>query len=242
MTKFVITATWDDVPHLTGEQKWELWQSIPPYQRDARSKGIPQLGSGAIYPVPESEIVCEPFDIPPWWPRSYGMDVGWNMTVAVWGARDPETDVLYIYSEYARGQAEPPSHAAAIRSRGDWMLGVIDPGSRGRSQADGLQLMVTYGGLGLTLTLGKNAVEAGLFECLQRMSTGRLRVFTTCRAWFSEFRLYRRDEKGNVVKKNDHLMDATRYLVMSGINVGTTAPDVLARASGSLVTSEYEPW
>ena len=61
MSKLVVGATWDDVPHLSPEQKAELWGSIPPYQRDARSKGIPQLGSGAIYPVPESEIVVDPF-------------------------------------------------------------------------------------------------------------------------------------------------------------------------------------
>jgi hypothetical protein len=29
--------------------------------------------------------------------------------------------------------------------------------------------------------------------------------------WLSEFRIYRRDEKGKIVKQNDHLMDATRY-------------------------------
>jgi phage terminase large subunit-like protein len=47
--KIVITATWDDVPHLTQAAKDELFASIPSYQRDARTKGIPQLGSGAIY-------------------------------------------------------------------------------------------------------------------------------------------------------------------------------------------------
>jgi hypothetical protein len=45
-----------------------------------------------------------------------------------------------------------------------------------------------------------------------RLSTGRLKVFKTLGAWFEEFRLYRRDQKGHVVKENDHLMDATRYL------------------------------
>lgn len=29
-----------------------------------------------------------------------------------------------------------------------------------------------------------------------------------------EYRLYRRDERGRVVKTNDHLMDAFRYAVM----------------------------
>ena len=45
----MVTVTWDDVPHLTKEAKDELWRSLPPFQRDARSKGVPQLGSGVIY-------------------------------------------------------------------------------------------------------------------------------------------------------------------------------------------------
>lgn len=52
--KHVTMASWDDVPHLNEQDKAILLASIPPYQRDARTKGIPQLGSGAVYPVPES--------------------------------------------------------------------------------------------------------------------------------------------------------------------------------------------
>jgi hypothetical protein len=36
--------------------------------------------------------------------------------------------------------------------------------------------------------------------------------------WLREFRKYHRDDKGSgkIVKRDDHLMDATRYLVISG--------------------------
>jgi hypothetical protein len=36
--------------------------------------------------------------------------------------------------------------------------------------------------------------------------------------WFREFRRYHRDDKGSgkIVKRDDHLMDATRYLIVSG--------------------------
>ena len=34
--------------------------------------------------------------------------------------------------------------------------------------------------------------------------------------------MYRRDEKGKIVKQNDHVLDATRYLVMSGLKVAQT--------------------
>lgn len=223
-SKFVVMATWDDVPHLDEDVKKELWNSIPPFQRDARSKGVPQLGAGAIYPVPESDIVIPDFDIPAHWPRVYGMDVGWNRTAAVWGAIDRETNTTYLYSEHYRGQAEPIIHADSIKGRGEWIPGVIDPASRGRNQKDGDQLLQQYTELGLELQTAINAREAGLYAVWQRMSGGKLKVFKSLGNWLSEFRLYRRDEKGNVVKENDHLMDATRYLVVSGLQVATTEP------------------
>lgn len=223
-SKFVVMATWDDVPHLNDDVKKELWNSIPPFQRDARSKCVPQLGAGAIYPVPESDIVVPDFDIPAHWPRVYGMDVGWNRTAAVWGAIDLETSTTYLYSEHYRGQAEPIIHADSVKGRGDWIPGVIDPAARGRNQKDGDQLLQQYVDLGLSLQTAINAREAGLYAVWQRMSGGKLKVFKSLGNWLSEFRLYRRDEKGNVVKENDHLMDATRYLVVSGLQVATTEP------------------
>lgn len=225
MSKYVVMATWDDVPHLSQETKDELWSTLPPHERDARSKGIPQLGSGAIYPVPESDIVIEPFEIPPYWPLAYALDVGWNRTAALWGAWDRQSDVVYFWSEYYRGQAEPALHAEAIRSRGEWIPGVIDPASRGRSQTDGAQLMGHYLDLGLHLVPAENAVEAGIYDVWMRMTTGRLKLFRTLTNWLSEFRMYRRDEKGHVVKENDHLMDCTRYWIASGLSVASILMD-----------------
>lgn len=223
-SKAVITATWDDVPHLSEEAKRELMESIPPFQRDARSKGVPQLGAGAIYPVPETDIVVPDFQIPEHWPRVYGMDVGWNRTAAVWAAVDRESGTAYLYSEHYRGQAEPSVQAQGIRARGEWITGVIDPASRGRSQHDGTQLLHSYRELGLDLRLADNAQEAGLYAVWQRLSAGRLKVFESLRNWLSEFRLYRRDDNGKVVKENDHLMDCTRYVVMSGLDIASLKP------------------
>ena len=207
-------ADWDDVPHLSKEEKAELWDSIPPYQRDARTKGIPQLGSGAIYPVPESEFLVKPFDLPDYWPRIYGFDVGWNRTAAIWGAYDRESQTVYLYSEHYRGQAEPSVHADAIRARGAWIPGAIDPAARGRGQKDGEQLWQNYKDLGLEIFKADNAVEAGIMNFFRRLSGGRVKVFSNLTSWLGEYRIYRRDEKGKIVKDKDHLMDATRYLFM----------------------------
>lgn len=222
--KFVVMATWDDVPHLSATVKAELLASIPPFQRDARSKGIPQLGSGAIYPIPESDIVVPDFAIPAHWPRAYGLDVGWNKTAAVWGAIDREDSTVYLYSGHYKGHAEPVVHASAINNRGKWIPGVIDPASRGRSQKDGEQLLQAYKDLGLDVAEALNGVETGLHRVWERMSGGRLKVFASMQDWLGEYRMYRRDDKGHVVKANDHLMDATRYLIVSGLDRACVAP------------------
>ncbi|RTL00420.1 MAG: hypothetical protein EKK59_04490 [Neisseriaceae bacterium] len=215
----MVMAGWDDVPHLSADMKVRMLSEAETHLRESRSKGIPSIGSGAIYPVPEDEILVDPFDIPAHWPRVYGLDVGWNRTAAVWGARDLEADVVYLYSEHYQGEQEPSTHVAGIKSRGSWIPGTIDPASRGRSQKDGEQLLQIYTDLGLNLTTADNSRESGLFEVHQRLATGRLKVFKTLRSWRGEYRIYHRDEKGHIVKKNDHLMDATRYLVVSGLDI-----------------------
>ena len=58
-----------------------------------------------------------------------------------------------------------------------------------------------------------NSVEAGLIEMLERMQTGRFKVFSHLNEWFEEFRMYHRKD-GKVVKVDDDLMAATRYAYM----------------------------
>lgn len=214
--KHVTMASWDDAPHLSETDKKILYASIPPFQRDARTKGIPQLGAGAVYPVPESEYLVEPFEIPKHWKKYYGLDVGWNRTAAIWFAINPDTNIHYAYHEHYKGEAEPSIHAMSMRAPGDWIHGVIDTAARGRSQVDGGQLMSMYKDLGLNLHDADKSVETGLYKAWEGLSTGRIKIFKTLGNFMNEIRLYRRDEKGKIIKSNDHLMDAFRYAFMNG--------------------------
>lgn len=199
-------ADWWDCPHLSEEARQELLLTIPPYQREARSKGIPSLGAGAIYPVSESDFTVPDFAIPEHWSRAYGLDVGWKVTAGVWGATNRDTQVTYLYSEYCRSEAEPIVHAEAIRSRGQWIPGAIDPAARGRSQVDGRNLIELYREFGLDLTEADNAVESGIYTTWQLLSSGKLKIFASLQNLRAEMRIYRRDEKGKVVKDRDHCL------------------------------------
>jgi hypothetical protein len=223
----LVFAGWDDVPHLTPEMRETQLRDMDPHLRDARTRGIPFLGSGAVYPIQTDVIEVKPFAIPDHWVRGFGMDVGWNKTAAIWGAHDRESDIVYLYDEHYVGEEHPQTHVAAIRGdgttgkfRGKWIPGVIDPASKGKGQADGIKLLDTYKSLGLDLETAINAVEAGVRDVRIRISSGRLKVFSTCSFWFKEYLLYRRDKNGQIIQNKarpDHLMDATRYLIVSGL-------------------------
>lgn len=223
-TKATVFVEWNDVPHLSEKQKKLILSGVPPWQRQSRSTGIPQLGAGAIYQIAYEEINEPPIIIPEHWRRCYALDVGWKRSAAAFMAHDPDTDIVHIYDEVYRANEEPSLVAAAIKARGEWIPGVIDPAARGRNQKDGTKLIEQYRDLGLDIMPANNAREAGLYACWERLSTSRMRVFNTCKNFAAEYRIYRRDDKGQVVKSNDHLMDCMRYGVMSGLARAVVKP------------------
>ncbi len=214
--------TWDDAPHLSPAVREEMINQFPIHEREARRAGVPMLGSGAIYPVAESVFVIDPFPLQQYWRHCFALDVGWNRTAALWLAGNPDTDEWFVYSEHYQGEQKPVEHAEAIKGRGAWIPGVIDPAARGRSQADGISILSQYQDAGLTLSIANNTVEAGIFKVWTMLSTGKLKVFNNCTNFLKEFRLYRRDDKGKPVKQNDHLQDCCRYAIMSGLQRAET--------------------
>lgn len=237
-SKYLVTCGWAEVPHLSPETQRELLASTPPFLRGARSRGEPSLGAGAIYPIEWDEISVQPFAIPRYWKRGYGLDVGWNKTAAIWGAQNPSDNVIYLYAEHYRGQELPPIHAAAIKVRGAWMKGAIDPAANGRSQRDGEQLIADYKEHGLNLVNANNEVEAGLYDIWHMLSIGQIKVFKTLQNYKAEYSIYRRDENGKIVKKFDHLMDAKRYLILTWDKIASVqAPERVVNSSTAVSDS-----
>ena len=211
----------NDAEHYTPEQRAKIIASYPEHEREARTKGIPQLGSGRVFPISESAITCESFAIPSYWPQICGLDFGWDHpSAAIRLAWDRDSDILYVIAAHRQSQQTPALFAASVKPWGDWLPWAWPHDGLQHDKGSGEQLAKQYGQQGLkmlpnraTFEDGSNGVEAGVQEMLDRMQTGRLKVFAHLRDWFQEFNLYHRKD-GLIVKKGDDLMSATRYAMM----------------------------
>lgn len=217
----VVTMTIDDAEHYTPEQRAEIIASYPAHEREARTKGIPTLGSGLIFPVVEDDIIIDPIDIPRIWPRIGGMDFGYDHPFgAAKLAWDRDNDVIYVTADYRQREATPIIHSAALKAWGATLPWAWPHDGLQHDKGSGEQLAEQYRSQGLSLLHeratfddGTNGVEAGLSEMLQRMQTGRWKVFRNCQHWLEERRLYHRKD-GKVVKERDDVISASRYAMM----------------------------
>ena len=230
MTRSVVSMTIDDALHYSSEERKMIVDGYAPHERDARSKGIPTMGSGAVFPVSEDEITCEPFEIPIYWPRIAGIDFGWTHATSVtWLAHDTDADIIYITDCYKVKETLIPVICSAIKARGNYIpVSFPHDGLQVRDAMHGQQLAKQYRNEGVNM-LKKHAqfkrdkraenqgsvtsVEAGLQEMLTRMNTGRWKVFSNCNAWLEEFRMYHRKD-GVIHKEYDDALDSSRYAMM----------------------------
>lgn len=226
----LIRATWDDAPHMSHERREQLLMAIPAHQREMRTKGIPLMGSGLVYAVPENEIVCEPIEIPSYWPRICAMDPGIGHDfAAVWLAWDRERDVVYVTDCYSKSGEKVSEHVSQLNRRGNWIPVMWPHDALQRQPKSGEPLAEEYRQEGANMWheefsnppspgveegKGGNSVEYGIEHILHRMQTGRFKVFKSLTQWLEEWRMYHRDD-GKIVKQFDDLMDATRYACLS---------------------------
>jgi hypothetical protein len=171
--------------------------------------------------VTEEQIRIEPFEIPRHWVQIGGLDFGWDHPfAAALCAWDRDADVFYVTRCYREREATPIIHAASLKPWGAWLPWAWPHDGLQHDKGSGEQLAAQYRGQGLvmlperaTFDDGTNGVEAGISDMLQRMQTGRFKVFSTCGDWFEEFRLYHRKD-GRIVKERDDVISASRYALM----------------------------
>lgn len=225
----VVSMTIYDAEHYSPADRDRIIASYPEHEKKARAMGIPVLGSGAIYPVADEVLMVEPFAIPKYYRRICGMDFGYDHpTAAGWMAHDADSDVVYLYDAYRVSKETPVVHSAAIKARGAWIPVAWPHDGLAHDKGGGKPLANQYRELGVNMLedkathevanldeegSGGYGVEAGIINLLDRMQTGRFKVFRHLNDFFEEKNLYHRKE-GVIVKEDDDLLDAVRTGLM----------------------------
>jgi phage terminase large subunit-like protein len=231
-SRHVTSMTIDDAEHYSPEERAKIVASYLPHEREARAKGVPALGSGLIFPVPDDEIVIDPIPLQPEWAHIIGIDFGWDHPFgAAHLVHDRDNDVIYVVADYSKRQASPVIHAAAIKPWGPWIpVAWPHDGLRQDKDPSGKEFKELYVEQGLNMLPtkaefdgGGTGVEAGLMDMLDRMETGRWKVFSTCTNWLTEKRTYHRKD-GVVVKERDDVISGSRFAEIERKKVDPRGP------------------
>lgn len=218
----VTRITIEDAAHYTEEARQRIRAAYPTHEAEARTRGVPTMGEGRVFPVLEEAIVVPAFAIPGHWPQIGGLDFGWDHPfAAVSLAWDRDQDIVYVTRCHRQRHATPILHAAALRAWGEWLPWAWPHDGLAHDKGSGLPLASQYRTAGLRMLPdhtrhadGGISVEAGIMDLLDRMQTGRFRCFGHLSEWLEEFRHYHRRD-GRIVKEGDDLLAATRYALMS---------------------------
>ena len=158
----------------------------PEHERATRTRGIPAMGSGAVFLVDPDKLLVDPFECPSHWVRLGGMDFGWDHPsafVECWWDRD--LDIFYLVRTLRLRHETPLQHVQAVRS---WGLRWAWPhdGKNQTLAGAGASLMRQYADAGLDMMFehathedGGISVEAGVAELHDRMRGGRFRYSAT---------------------------------------------------------------
>lgn len=157
-----------------------------------------------------------------------GIDPGLVTCAVEWAAVDEDDnmvvfDELYLHEFVISEVCEQIKKNNAFHEiEPDYYI--IDPKSADRNKQTGKRDQMVFTEHGIHTFPGDNTVEAGIQLVKQRLRENKLVISTNCKGLIQEFKMYRWKEQSNrteedqkpvVIKKDDHALDALRYMVMS---------------------------
>jgi hypothetical protein len=156
----------------------------------------------------------------------------------VWMAWDRDTDTMYVYDCWKAKDKILAVVADAIKSKGQWIPVSWPHDGMQRDRVGGRAFHKLYRDRGCNMLRlsaryedekgGSQATEPFVMDVLDRMKTGRFRVFSHLAEWFEEKRMYHRKD-GKIVAVKDDLMSATKYAVIMKRKARVDRPITMAK-------------
>jgi hypothetical protein len=191
----------------------DILDTLPEKQKARFRDGLWVKAEGVIYDKFDETMIVKAFDMPKEFNRyAAGQDFGLNITFVKIGWLG---DVIYVLCDYGAFNMTTQSFNEELTARGqlDCANGLglpvyCDP-------TGGERIQEITGGV-----KANNSVESGIDFINAKIERREFFVCENCTGVLSEIWDYCRDEAGDIVKTNDHFMDALRYAVFSDVQQG----------------------
>jgi PBSX family phage terminase large subunit len=203
----------DNSEHLPDDYISDILDALPEKQKARFKSGLWVKAEGVIYDKFDETMIVRPADLPEHFDRyAAGQDFGMNITNVKIGWLG---NSIYVLGDYGAYNMTTKTFNAELEAR-RWFEGeagfgfpvYCDP-------AGGERIQEISGGV-----KANNSVESGIDFINAKIERKEFFVCETCTGILSEIWDYCRDEAGEIVKVNDHFMDALRYAVFSDVQQG----------------------
>jgi phage terminase large subunit-like protein len=227
--KAMVMVDIEDNPAISDEQREKTLAEYAPDERRARKTGRFIPIEGIIYKQFNPNVhVIEVGEIYDDWNIVVGIDPGHRHECGVvWCGLDTY-DHMTIFEEFKESEVLIKDVCNIIHSMNaaygiNPIYYVIDPHARNRNQQTGRSDQMEFADNGINPILGQDDVKTGIDVIKTRLHEDRLHIYDNCVNIQREFKKYRwkpvsrTDEDGKPipVKRDDHLLDALRYVAMS---------------------------
>ena len=200
----------DNRDNLPEDYISDILDVLPEKQKARFRDGLWVKAEGVIYDRFDETMIVKAADLPERFDRlAAGQDFGLNITFVKIGWFG---DVIYVLGDYGAFNMTTQSFNEELSARGlfdgDGFPVYCDP-------AGGERIQEITGG-----TKANNSVESGIDFINAKIERKQFFVCEKCTGVLSEIWDYCRDEAGQIVKVNDHFLDALRYAIFSDVQHG----------------------
>jgi PBSX family phage terminase large subunit len=204
----------DNREHLPEDYIADILDALPEKQKARFRDGLWVKAEGAIYDRFDESMILDPAELPEGFERfAAGQDFGLNIVNVKIGIAGRS---IYVLDDFGSYNMTTKTFNGELLQRG-WFVWngddidfpvYCDPAGGERIQE------ITNG------VKANNSVDAGIDYIVAKMERKQFFVSSKCAGVLSEIWDYCRDEDGEIVKANDHFMDALRYAVFSEAQAG----------------------
>jgi phage terminase large subunit-like protein len=219
----------EEARHISASRREELIAGIPEHEQQTRLEGVPQLGTGPVFPIellPGLVRSISPDEIFSWARRCVGIDFGFTYPfAAVYIAWAHDTGQIWVIDSFSMARSSALYHVQRIHSMTQGLrIPIAWPhDGAAHDKGSGLPLASQYKNFGANMMAkhvtnhGTNNynIEPALEELRELMFTGKLIIAGHNHELLEELRHYHRSEDFKVVAQRDDLVSALRYAVMA---------------------------